>query len=319
MERDIWKMIRFLLLIACILFWYDAKAQSFIDSNKPFRIVVPFNAGGYADALARVIADGLSQNIRQPVIVENRPGGFVAVGAQYVMNQPADGHTIMLTGNGMTAVRRFNPDMSIDLHREFSITNIIVKSPLITVVSRGTGMYNARQMIDSIRQFPERYSFASLSGGGIPGMGATIFLNSIQGQMLNIPYSGISPAMIDLQANRISMMIVEIPAARQLIDSGNIPIMASSSLRTSYFPNIPTWREVGIDSEFYAFQAFWVRSNTPRYIRQELNKILTMVANSDQVKTRLIQMGLDTNDIINDSLEQHESFINNEINIWSPR
>jgi tripartite-type tricarboxylate transporter receptor subunit TctC len=314
-------MIRLLfaaVITAATLITGVSNAQS-LDLDRPFRIVVPFNAGGYADALARVIADGFSQNIKQSVIVENRPGGFVAVGAQYVMNQPADGHTIMLTGNGMTAVRRFNPDMSIDLHREFSVTNIIVKSPLVTVVSRGTGISNARQMIDSIRQFPERYSFASLSGGGIPGMGAIIFLNSIQGQMLNIPYSGISPAMIDLQANRITMMIVEIPAARQLIDNGNIPILVSSSSRISSFSDVPTWREFNIDSEFYAFQAFWVRSNTPRYIRQELNRILTAVANSDQVKTRLIQMGLDSNDIINNTLEQHESFIDNEINIWSPR
>lgn len=312
-------MKRLLVFLLIILFCYDAKAQSFIDSNKTFRIIVPFNTGGYADALARVIADGLSQNIRQPVIVENRPGGFVAVGAQYVMNQPSDGHTIMLTGNGMTAVKRFNPDMTIDLHREFSVTNIIVKSPLVTVVSRGTDITNAYQLINLIRRNPEQYSFASMSGGGIAGMGTILFLNHIQGNMLNVPYSGYASAIIDLQANRINMMSVEIPTARQLVDNGNIPIMVSSSLRTSYFPNIPTWKEIGVDSEFYAFQAFWVRSNTPRYIRQELNRILTAVANSDQVKTRLVQMGLDSNDIINNSLDQHESFINNEINIWSPR
>jgi tripartite-type tricarboxylate transporter receptor subunit TctC len=295
-----------------------ANAQS-LNLDRPFRIVVPFNAGGYADALARVIADGLSQNIRQSVVVENRPGGFVAVGAQYVMNQPADGHTIMLTGNGMTAVKRFNPNITIDLHREFSVTNIIVKSPLVTVISRETGISNISQMIDSIRQFPERYSFASMSGGGIPGMGAILFLNSIQGKMLNIPYSGLSPAMIDLQANRISMMFVEIPSARQLVDNGNIPILVSSSSRISSFPDTPTWRESNIDSEFYAFQAFWVRSNTPRYIRQELNRILTITVNSENTRRRLIQMGLDEKDIINNTLEEHESFINNEIDIWSPK
>jgi tripartite-type tricarboxylate transporter receptor subunit TctC len=150
-------------------------------------------------------------------------------------------------------------------------------------------------------------------------LGAIIFLNSIQGQMLNIPYSGISPAMIDLQANRISMMIVEIPAARQLIDNGNIPILVSSSSRISSFPDIPTWRESNIDSEFYAFQAFWVRSNTPRYIRRELNRILTVTVNSENTRRRLIQMGLDEKDIINNTLEEHESFINNEIDIWSPK
>jgi len=305
-------------MMATTLITGIANAQS-LNLDRPFRIVVPFNAGGYADALARVIANGLSQNIRQSVVVENRPGGFVAVGAQYVMNQPADGHTIMLTGNGMTAVKRFNSNITIDLHREFSVTNIIVKSPLVTVISRETGISNARQMIDSIRQFPERYSFASMSGGGIPGMGAILFLNSIQGKMLNIPYSGLSPAMIDLQANRISMMFVEIPSARQLVDNGNIPILVSSSSRISSFPDTPTWRESNIDSEFYAFQAFWVRSNTPRYIRQELNRILTITVNSENTRRRLIQMGLDEKDIINNTLEEHESFINNEINIWSPR
>lgn len=313
-------MFRLLAFVMSFLVFSGVKleAQS-LNINNPIKIIVPFNTGGYADALARVIADGLSQNIRQPVIAENRPGGFVAIGAQYVMNQPSDGHTIMLTGNGMTAVRRFNPDMTIDLHREFSVTNIIVKSPLVTVISRGTGITNATQFINAVRTSPEKYSFASLSGGGIPGMGSIIFLNSIQGRMLNVPYSGISPAMIDLQANRISMMLVEIPAARQLVDSGNIPILVSSSSRISSFPDIPTWRESNIDSEFYAFQAFWVRSNTPRYIRQELNRILTATVNSENTRRRLIQMGLDTKDIVNNTLEEHESFINNEINIWSPR
>ncbi len=294
-------------------------AQQFPDPNKTVRIIVPFNAGGYADTLARTVASGLSTTIRQPVLVENRPGGFVAVGAQYIMGLPADGHTMMLTGNGMTAVKRFNPDMTIDLHREFSITNIIVKSPLVAVISRDIQITDARQFIDIIKNTPERYSFASMSGGGIAGMGAMLFLNSINGNMLNVPYSGYAPAIVDLQASRINMMVVEIPTARQLVDSGNRALMVSSANRTSSFPDLPTWKELGINNEFYAFQALWVRSNTPRHIRQELNRLLNLTINSQDVRRRFVSMGLNESDIMNENLEQHETFINNEINIWSPK
>ena len=312
-------MIRLLFAVFLLGFANIAYAQqSSLYSTRPMRIVVPFTAGGYADILARTIAEGMSTQIRQPVIVENRPGGFVVIGAQHVINQPADGHTLMITGNGLAAYRRFNPDITLDLHREFSIASVLVKSPLVTVVSRSTPIQDARQLIDMVLRSPELYSFGSMGGGGISGMGAILFLNAINGKMLNVPYNGIAPAQIDIQAGRLDSIFSEVPSARQLIESGQRAIMVSSSTRTSLFPDVPTWRELGVNQEFYAFQAFWVRSNTSRETRIELNRLITNTLNMPETRRKLVSMGLHENDIVNDTLDGHEQYIRNEINRWPP-
>lgn len=309
-------MFRLLVAVmtAMICMTNIVNAQQF--GHRPMRIVVPFAAGGYADILARTIAEGMSIQIRQPVIVENRPGGFVAIGAQYVINQPADGHTLMLTGNGLAAYRRFNPNITLDLHREFSIASVLVKSPLVTVVSRLTPIQDGHQLIDMVLRSPELYSFGSLGGGGIPAMGAIMFLNNINGKMLNVPYNGVAPAQIDIQAGRLDTLFSELPSARQLVESGQRAIMVSSSIRTPLFPDIPTWKELGVNQEFYAFQAFWVRSNTSRETRIELNRLITNTLNMPETRRKLVSIGLHENDIVNDTLDGHEQYIRNEINRW---
>lgn len=312
-------MIRLLFTILVLGFSNIAYAQQpSLYSTRPMRIVVPFPAGGYADVLARTIAEGMSTQIRQPVIVENRPGGFVAIGTQHVINQPADGHTLMITGNGMAAYKRFNPDITLDLHRELSIASVLVRSPLVTVVSRSMPARDPQHYINMILESPEAYTFASIGGGGISGMGAILFANAINGRMLNIPYTGYAPAQIDIQAGRLSTIFSETPSAKQLIEMGNRALMVSSSTRNPLFPDLPTWRELGINQEFYAFQAFWVRSNTPRDTRIELNRIITNTLNMPEVRAKFISMGLSENDIVNDTLENHEQYIRNEINRWPP-
>jgi tripartite-type tricarboxylate transporter receptor subunit TctC len=310
-----------ILTFVCLLFSsFVASAQSQYQyfGQRPLRIVVPFNAGGYADNLARIVSEGISNEIRQPVIVENRPGGFVVVGAHHMLNQPSDGHMIMITGNGLTAVRRFNPNLSIDLLKEVSIASVIVKTPLVTVASRTSGIIDANQFINRIRSSPESLSFVSMGGGGIAGMGVMVFLDAINGKMLNVPYSGYAPATVDFAAGRIDIMSVEVPAARQLVDAGGRPLIISSSTRRSSFPDVPTWKELNIDNEFYAFQAFWVKSNTPRPIRQELNRIIMASINQTEIRKKLETLGIESQDISNpnDSLEQHESMISNEIKRW---
>jgi len=311
-------MFRLLILgLMFTMFFGNAQASQYRHfGQRPLRIVVPFNAGGYADVLARIIAEGISTEIKQSVIVENRPGGFVAVGAQHMINQPSDGHTMMLAGNGVTAVRRFNPDLTLDLLREITIASVVVKTPLVTVASRSSGITNARQYIDRIRAAPESLSFVSIGGGGIAGMGVLVFLDGIGGRMLNVPYTGLAPAIVDFTAGRIDIMSVEVPSARQLVDAGGQALMISSGDRRSSFPNIPTWKELGVNDEFYAFQAFWVKSNTPRPIREELNRIVMSSINSNEIRKKLETLGIEPQDILNVSLDQHESLISNEIRRW---
>lgn len=309
-------MFRLLILLGLIFASFSANAQYTHYGQRPLRIVVPFAAGGYADVLARTIGEGISSEIKQPVIVENRPGGFVAVGAQHMINQPSDGHMIMITGNGLTAVRRFNPDLTLDLLKELSIVSMVVRTPLVTVASKQSNINDARQFMNMVRNTPESLSFGSIGGGGISGMGVIVFLDGFNGRMLNVPYTGLAPANLDLTAGRIDIMSVEVPSARQLVDAGNQPLMISSNNRRPTFPNIPTWKELGINDEFYAFQAFWVKSNTSRSIRNELNQIIMTSINSNEIRRKLINMGIESEDILNSTLEQHEAAINNEIRRW---
>ena len=313
-------MFRFvLLLITTILSATTANAQSNYKhfGSRPLLFLVPSTPGGFSDAVARIVADGISTHLGQPVRVENRPGGYVTVAAQYMLEQPPDGHTFMVSANAITATRRFNSEMAIRPLEQLSVASMTVRSPMVMVIPNTIQVQDARQLISLIRSSPDRFTYASVGGGGIPTMSAETLSRALNIQMVNVAYRGMSMAQPDLQAGRISSMFVEVPHAVQLVQAGNRAILIGSDIRDPKLPNTETWREAGINSTFYSWQSIWVSSTTPREIRTELNAIIAASLRSGSAREKLIALGIPPHDIYDTTLEIHENTVRDEASRWN--
>ena len=310
-------MIRLLfaaVITAATLITGIANAQS-LDPSRPIRFVVPFAPGGQSDILTRIVAEGIN-NIR-PTTVENRSGGYIAVGGGYVLSQPADGHTILTVANGINTTKQYTPELPFDPREEFSIVAILNMVPMtILIPTINNEIQNSTSFITAIKARPDFYTYPTTGGGGTPAMLGTILSRGIGSPMINVPYRGSGPAVTDLLAGRLSLMFDTIPVASQIHERGARMIAVTSEQRLQNYPNIPTLMELGINETFYSWQGLFVRSNTPRHIREQLNITINQTLRNSDVRRRIIATGTEESWIVDKDLTQTENFMNSEIAKW---
>ncbi len=291
-----------------------ANAQSSLDPNRPIRFVIPFAPGGQSDTAVRIVAEEIAR--MRPATVENRTGGFIAIGGQFVMSQPSDGHTLLNIGNGYSTTRQYIPEMTFDPREEFSPVSILIRVPKVLMVPSVNSIQDLPTLISSIRARPDFYTNPTTGGGGTLAMAGTLFTRAINGSVINVPYRGSAPAVSDFLAGRLSMMFDTVPIGSQIHGRGARIIAVTSDERLRNYPDIPTWREFGINESIYSYQGIFVKSNTPRHIREQLNSLIVQALRSPNVRNRFLALGLDESWINEYNLDQTEAFINSEVNTW---
>jgi tripartite-type tricarboxylate transporter receptor subunit TctC len=310
-------MIRLLfatIMTVAILITGSANSQS-LDPNRPIRFVVPFAPGGQSDILTRIVAEGVN-NIR-PTTVENRSGGYIAIGGGYVLGQPSDGHTILNVANGINVTKQYVPELPFDPREEFSIVAILNMVPMAIVIPTiNNEIQDASSLIAAVRARPDFYTYATAGGGGTPAMVGTVFTRGIGSSMVNVPYRGLGPSVPDLLAGRLTVMFDSVPVASQIHNRGARMIAVTSEQRLQNYPDIPTFRELGINDTFYSWQGLFVRSNTPRHIREQLNVTINQALRNPEVRRRIIATGTEESWIVSKDLTQIEIFMNSEIAKW---
>ena len=305
------------MIMGLMLLGSNAYAQQpSLHSTRPIRVVVPFAPGGASDVTARITAEGMAAVQSRNVTVENRSGGFIAVGGAFVIGQPSDGHTLMLIANGYTTTRQYVPDLPFDPREEFSVVSVMVRAPMAVMVPSNSQFTDARSLISAIQAQPDTLTYPSTGGGGVPAMVMTLFQRSINGSMVNVPYRGSAPAVSDFLGGRLTMMVDNVALARPLHNNGARIVAVTSSERLASLPDVPTWREIGINDTFYSWQAFFVRSDTPRPIREQLNSIIRQGLQTEEVRRRFIGSGLEESNILSLDLNASERFVAEEVNKW---
>jgi tripartite-type tricarboxylate transporter receptor subunit TctC len=273
-----------------------ARAQEFPD--RPVRWVVGFPAGGGTDFLARTVGNQLSQQLRQPVIIDNKPGAASMIAAEAVARSPADGYTILTADNSMLV---FNPvlykKVPYDPVRDFSAVGLIARFPLILAVNPETRITTAEQWIQQVKSSPGKFSYAS-PGVGTPHHLAMELVKQRLGLfVVHVPYRGAAPAVADVAAGQVPMMIVESAGGLPMIKAGKLrPIAVFSSRRMAVLPDVPTFRELGYnDIEVYAWQGLVVPKATPKPVIDKLSAELQKAVASPEVKRKLIEFGMEVN------------------------
>jgi tripartite-type tricarboxylate transporter receptor subunit TctC len=211
-------------------------------------IVVPQAVGGSSDALSRMLSDRLAAALRQPVIVDNRPGAGGTIGWEAVAKSAPDGHTLAITGSTQLISAHLYKKLSYDTFRDFTHITMVASGPYVLVVSpQKLAAGSVRELIAQARAQPGRIDFASSGNGSSQHLVGALF-NAMAGVELNhVPYKGSGPAMQDLLAAQIGVSFAGVPNVLGHVRAGKLKALAvTTARRWSELPEVPTLSEAGV-------------------------------------------------------------------------
>ncbi|WP_424813622.1 Bug family tripartite tricarboxylate transporter substrate binding protein [Roseococcus sp. YIM B11640] len=286
--------------------------------SQPVRLVVPFSAGGPTDIPARIIADEMSRNLPNRLVVENRTGSGIIVGSDVVAKAPKDGLTVLYSTVGHAVVRALFPRVPFDPVRDFTPVALVGKVPMIMMVNKDFPAQTLPEFIKLIRENPGKYDYASSGNGAAAHLTTELFLHMAGGLKMNhIPFRGISAALPDILAGRIPMIVDIAASAVPLIRRGDLrPLAISTTERSPLLPELPTFIEGGVAGfESYTWHMMFVPSGTPTPVVNTINGHVNRALAVDAVRDKLVDL---TIDVTQSTPESAAAFLASEIAKWEP-
>jgi len=234
------------ILVAAVAALFSAALYADDYPSRPITIVNVFGPGSASDTICRIIADKLSPVLGQPVLVEDRPGADGALAALYVHHQPADGYTLLMgTNSPLSADPFIHKNLNYDPITDFVPITRVGSFTLMLVVNSNLPIHSVKDLVEYAKTHPGELSFASGNTAGIVGGYTLAKWGEIS--MLHVPYKTTGPALEDIIAGRVSMMLADFTAAMPHVEAGTVrPLAISRIQRSSLYPDLPTMDEAGI-------------------------------------------------------------------------
>jgi tripartite-type tricarboxylate transporter receptor subunit TctC len=271
-----------------------AQAQNY--PTRPIRFIVPIAAGGGADLVARVIAERLSRNLGQQVVVENRAGGGTVIGAELVARSPADGYTWLLgTATSHAINASLVKKLPYDPVKDFAPIALVAVLPQIIVIHPALPAANLTDFIALAKKRPGEILFGSPGNGSNNQLGAEM-LNIVAGiKTLHVPYKGAGPAITDLLAGHLQFMFTTIPPALPQVKAGRLRALAvAGAKRSALLPELPTTAEQGARGvEAASWNGILLPAGAPRDIITRLHAEIGVVMKQPEVIERLAGAGVE--------------------------
>lgn len=233
------------LIASCAAMVFAATAQAF--PTKPVRLVTPFPPGGGVDATARVLAKKLGDAWQQQIIVDNRSGAGTTIGNEIVAMAAPDGHTLLLTNNALAISAGLHPKLRYDTGRDLLPIMEVLRSPFVMVIPAASPMKGVADLIAAARAKPGEITLANTGVGSGPHLAGVLFANMAGIKLNEIPYKGGGPAIVDLAAGRVNVLITTPLAALPHVQAGRLrAIGVTSAKRTADLPAVPAIAESGL-------------------------------------------------------------------------
>ena len=307
-------LLRILCLIAALL---PAIATAQTYPTKPIRLIVTFAPGGGADAVGRAIAQPLSEVLGQTVVVENRAGANGVVGAEVAAKAAPDGYTVLLGAAGTMAVApHLGEPLPFDPLRDFIPVSLVATSSFAISVNKELPLDSLAALIAYAKTHPDRLNFGSSGKGGAPHLATELFDYMAGIRMVHVPYRGLAPAIADLIAGQIQVLIADIPLIAGHAKSGALRALAvTGTARSSVLPDLPTVSEAGVPGySAGTWYGVFLPVKTPPEIVNRLSLALKEVLGSPALKATLAAQGTD---VAWDTPEQFAAFVRGDSDKWA--
>ena len=294
-----------------------AQGQALPYPDRPLRLIVPNPAGGGADIIGRLIAQQLGERLRQPVVVENRPGAGGTIGMAALAKAPADGYTLAM---GVTATLSIAPALygkttGYDVEKDIEPVALMARLPLIVAVHPSMPVKSIEDLLRLARARPGQVAYSSAGNGTPPHLAAELFKTAAKVDFLHVPFKGAAPAVAALVGGEVSLMFANALPAQPHVRSGRLRALAvTSAQRSSAFPELPSVAEAGL-RDYSAVQWYGVvaPARTPRPIVSRLNQEINAALQVPEVRAPLLAEGAD---IATGTPEQFRAFVREEGVRW---
>ncbi|RCW74387.1 tripartite tricarboxylate transporter substrate binding protein [Pseudorhodoferax soli] len=304
-----------LALAAALAPWSAAQAQAAYPA-KPITMVVPFPPGGPTDLVARVLAQKLSEQMGQPIVVDNRGGANGNIGAVAVAKAAADGYTLLYNTSSITLSPSLYKSLPYDAQRDLAPVALTAVVPLALVVHPSVPANTVAEFVAYAKANPDKLSYGSAGNGNVTHLAAYQFARTQGIVATHVPYKGSAPADVDLVAGQIQFMTDTINSVMPFVKDKRIKLLAvTTAKRMSLFPQVPTLAETvmpGFDAG--AWQGLMVPAGTPAAVVQRLNAEVAKALKSADVRDRLALQGAEP---LGSSPEEYGAYLRKETERWA--
>ncbi len=270
-------------------------AQAANFPERPIRLIVPFSPGGTTDFSARIVADGLSRELNQQVVVDNRGGAGSVVGTVLAVGSTPDGYTIILNNIGLAVNETLRPRRGYEALKDLTPISLVGSAPSVLVVNKDAPFKSVADLVKAAQAQPGKISFGSAGAGSSTHLSMAYLQSAAKMKLLHVPYKGGGPAVSALIGGEVQAVLTPIPTAHPHIKGGRIrPLAVSGAKRSSVLPDLPTVAEAGVPGyEFSTWFGFMAPAGTPKPIIARLNQATVKALRSPELGKKLQVAGME--------------------------
>ena len=282
--------------------------------SRPVRWIVGSAAGSAPDIVARVVGPRLAERLGQPVIIDDRPGGGGNIGTQAVVNAPADGYTLLFVTNAHAINATLYDKLNFNFIRDIAPVASLIRLPFVMVVNPSVPAKTVPEFVDYAKANPGKLTLASSGIGTVSHVAGELFKMMTGVNMLSVPYRSGPPALADLIAGHVQVMIDTLPSSIEHIRAGQLrPLAVVAPMRSGALPNVPIMTDFVPGYEASALFGIGVPKSTPVEIIDRLNKETNAILTEPEIKAQLADMG----SIVTLSPAEYGKLIAEETEKWS--
>jgi len=284
----------------------------------PIRLIIPYAAGGPTDVLGRIVGQKMGDVLKQSVVIDNRPGAGANVGILAVAKSTPDGYTLLFGDINLVVNPFLYKNLSFDPQRDFVSVGLVASAPLVLLVSQNAPAKSMTELIAQAKAQAGQMNFGSAGAGNTTHLAMELLKSKYGLDITHVPYKGANPALNDLVAGHVNMMVTGLSGAKSLVESGRLRALAiTGDKRASSLPAVPTFEQAGFPLAEMKIGSWWgvvAPAGTPSEAIQQLNAALNVSLNSSELKAKLHDLNIEP---LGGSVADLDKWMSAEVQTWS--